>query len=79
MSRKSNRKLRGLSVQARIQRVNEIYDYYARQGLSNREIWRRHVYPKFYISEATFNNYIAHEDRVVAQELRRDADQGQLF
>ena len=36
--------------------INRIYDQYARSGLSNREIWRRYIYPKYYISERTFYN-----------------------
>lgn len=38
--------------------VNEIYDQHARSGLSNREILRRYIWPKYRISEKTFYNYI---------------------
>ena len=39
-------------------KVNAIYDEYAKTGLSNREIWRRYIYPIYSISEKTFYNYI---------------------
>lgn len=51
-------KLRGYSYLKRVREVNEIYDKYARLGLSNREIWRRHVWPTYAICEKTFYNYI---------------------
>ncbi len=50
--------LRGFSYIKRVREVNEIYDKYARMGLSNREIWRRHVWPQYGICEKTFYNYI---------------------
>lgn len=52
MSRGGNRK--GVSYKKRVAEVNRIYDRHARSGLSNREIWRRYVYPRFGISERTF-------------------------
>lgn len=45
---------RGRSYEKRVADVNRIYDRYARSGLSNREIWRRYIYPEFCISERTF-------------------------
>jgi hypothetical protein len=50
---------KGISRALRIKEVNEIYDLYARTGLSNREIWRRYIYPRFGITEATFYNYLS--------------------
>jgi hypothetical protein len=49
---------KGCSYEKRVKEVNEIYDKYSRSGLSNRTIWRRHIYPIFGISEKTFYNYI---------------------
>lgn len=55
---------RGLSYALRVREVNEIYNREVRKGLSNREIWRRFVYPKFGICEKTFYNYLSAEFRV---------------
>lgn len=46
----------GLSYQKRVLEINTIYDHYARHGVSNREIWRRYIYPVYAISERTFYN-----------------------
>lgn len=48
----------GCSYETRVREVNEIYDQYSRSGLSNREILRRYIWPKYKISEKTFYNYI---------------------
>lgn len=53
---------RGVSYQKRLRDVNDIYNRHARSGLSNREIWRRYVYPLYGISERTFYNLIGRED-----------------
>jgi len=45
---------KGVSYAKRVSDVNRIYDRYLRSGLSNREIWRRYIYPRFGISERTF-------------------------
>lgn len=50
--------LKGCSYEKRVTEVNAIYDEYAKSGLSNREIWRRYIYPVYGISEKTFYNYI---------------------
>lgn len=47
---------RGKSYLKRVADINRIYDQYARSGLSNREIWRRYIYPVYAISERTFYN-----------------------
>lgn len=47
---------RGMSYRKRVEEINRIYDQYARSGLSNREIWRRYIYPAYWISERTFYN-----------------------
>lgn len=49
---------RGLSYQKRVHDINVIYEARVREGLSNREIWRRYVYPIYAISERTFYNII---------------------
>ena len=41
-----------------MEEVNRIYDEHARSGVSNREIWRRFVYPVYGISERTFYNIL---------------------
>lgn len=48
----------GVSYQKRVIEVNRLYDMYVRSGLSNREIWRRFIYPKFGISERTLYNML---------------------
>lgn len=55
---KSLSEIKGCSYEARIREVNEIYDSHSRSGLSNREILRRYIWPKYKISEKTFYNYI---------------------
>ena len=49
---------KGCSYEKRVAEVNSIYDEYAKSGLSNREIWRRYIYPVYGISEKTSYNYI---------------------
>lgn len=49
-------KTRGMSYRKRVEGINRIYDQHARSGLSNREIWRRYIYPAYWISERTFYN-----------------------
>ena len=49
---------KGCSYEKRVAEVNSIYDEYAKSGLSNREIWRRYIYPVYGISEKTFYNYV---------------------
>lgn len=56
--KKHRQKIVGLSYAHRVAEVNRIYDLHARSGLSNREILRRYIWPRFYISEKTFYNYI---------------------
>lgn len=47
-----------MSYQKRVADVNRIYDEYAKRGVSNREIWRRYVYPVYGVSERTFYNLL---------------------
>lgn len=51
-------KRRGASYQKRVTDINRIYDQHAKSGVSNREIWRRFVYPVYAISERTFYNLL---------------------
>lgn len=51
-------KRRGASYQKRVTDINRIYDQHAKSGISNREIWRRFVYPVYALSERTFYNLL---------------------
>lgn len=66
-------KSRGMSYRKRVEDINRIYDQYARSGLSNREIWRRYIYPVYWISERTFYNIMnataGLENPVVASDM----------
>ncbi len=71
---------RGVSYLKRAADINHIYERYARTGLSNREIWRRYIYPKFGISERALYNILKVD--VNAEEISRKAHvpvQGFLF
>lgn len=59
---------KGHSYVKRVMEVNAIYDEYARSGLSNREIWRRYIHPKYGICEKTFYNYVNASSNPVVQE-----------
>ena len=66
-------KTRGMSYRKRVEGINRIYDQHARSGLSNREIWRRYIYPVYFISERTFYNIMnataGSENPVVASDM----------
>lgn len=67
-------KRRGLSYAKRVEEINRIYDYHAKHGLSNREIWRRYVYPVYAMSERTYYNMLnaSAESKVkIADESRQ--------
>ena len=53
-----NRKRPGRSYAKRVRDINAIYDQYRNSGLSNREIWRRYIYPQYAISEQTLYNIL---------------------
>ncbi len=53
------RKRRGYSYCKRVADINRIYDEHIKDGLSNREVWRRYIYPIYAISERTFYNILA--------------------
>lgn len=46
-----DKRRKGVSYQKRVQDINRIYDEQVKSGLSNREIWRRFIYPKWGICE----------------------------
>lgn len=48
----------GLSYKKKVADINRIYDAHAKDGLSNREIWRRYIYPIYAISERTLYNIL---------------------
>lgn len=48
----------GKSYQKRVSDINRIYDQHAKQGIPNREIWRRYIYPVYGICERTFYNLL---------------------
>lgn len=64
---------RGMSYKKRVADINRIYDQHAKSGLSNREIWRRYIYPVYWISERTFYNIMnataGLENPVVASDV----------
>ena len=67
-------KRRGASYQKRVTDINRIYDQHAKSGISNREIWRRYVYPRYAISERTFYNILnasADSKNVIADDCRQ--------
>lgn len=47
-----------MSYRKRVADINRIYDRWARTGLSNREIWRRYIYPVYAISERQLYNIL---------------------
>lgn len=56
--RNQRRGRRGLSYKKRVADINRIYDEYAKLGISNREIWRRYIYPRYAISERQLYNIL---------------------
>lgn len=51
-------KIVGRSYLHRVEDILRIYDEHSRSGLSNREILRRYIWPKWHICEKTFYNII---------------------
>lgn len=56
--RRYRRKRKGLSYRKRVEEINAIYDRWVKHGLSNREIWRRYIYPRYGVSERSFYNLL---------------------
>lgn len=59
-----NERRRGMSYLKRVADVNEVYRRWVKTGLSNREIWRRYIYPVYGISERTLYNMLKADVRV---------------
>ena len=77
-----NEKRRGVSYLKRIADINRIYDRWSKTGLSNREIWRRYIYPKYGISERTLYNMLKSGDKATAESISRKSNipvEGFLF
>lgn len=69
----------GKSYAKRVADVNSIYNTYARTGLSNREIWRRYIYPRFAISERTFYSLLKAPTLHHLEDQKKLSLQGFLF
>lgn len=52
--------------------VQELYLEKQKQGLSNREIWRRFIHPSFHISERTMYNYLAEPAKRDLKKLTKE-------
>ncbi len=70
-----SRRVRGSSYIARVKEINEIYETYLRTGLPNREILRRHIWPKFKISERTFYSYLTAAWEIQQEEAEEKSKQ----
>ena len=65
---------RGLSYKKRVADINSIYDRYAKLGISNREIWRRYIYPHYAICGTRgwlFDVGEPHDEKVMNREIGR--------
>jgi len=56
--------------------INRIYDVYSKTGLSNREIWKRYIYPVYGLCERQFYNLLK---APMEQSHREMATMGFLF
>ena len=73
------KKRKGRSYAKRVADINEIYDMYVKTGLSNREIWKRYVYPRFGVSERTFYNLLKASIDPRIEDRSRLLSEGFLF
>jgi len=67
-------KRRGVSYKKRVEEINRIYDREVKRGVSNREIWRRYIYPVYGITERTFYNILnasAEDKNKIADDTRQ--------
>ena len=70
----------GCSYAFRVEDIVRIYDEHSRSGLSNREILRRYIWPKYHICEKTFYNIInASADPKVIRRQEEMRSQLSLF
>lgn len=72
-------KRKGKSYAKRVADINQIYDTYIKTGLTNREIWKRYVYPKYGISERTFYNLLKASTNSHVEALSELSAEGFLF
>lgn len=72
-------KRKGKSYAKRVADINRIYDTYIKTGLTNREIWKRYVYPKYGISERTFYNLLKASTTSHVEALSELSAEGFLF
>ena len=80
MVKGSRQKIIGMSYAHRVQDIVRIYDEHAHSGLSNREILRRYIWPKYRICEKTFYNIInASADPRVVKRIAQVEQQLTLF
>jgi len=70
------RKRSGCSHAKRVADINRIYDVYSKTGLSNREIWKRYIYPVYGLCERQFYNLLK---APMEQSHREMATMGFLF
>lgn len=70
--KKSRMNTPGRSYVHRVSSIVRIYDEHSRDGLSNREILRRYIWPEFRICERTFYNIInaSADDRIIPSRRR---------
>lgn len=77
---KKKPKIVGRSYAHRVAEINRIYDEHSRSGLSNREILRRYIYPRYPISERAFYNIInASADPRIIRQMDEVERQLRLF
>lgn len=80
MNKAAKKKIVGRSYAHRVRDIVRIYDEHARSGLSNREILRRYIYPKYPICEKTFYNIInASANPRIIEQIREEERQLTLF
>ena len=78
--KKSRNRIVGCSYAFRVEDIVRIYDEHSRSGLSNHEILRRYIWPKYHICEKTFYNIInASADPRIIQRQKEMRAQLSLF
>lgn len=70
---------KGRSYEMRVAAVNEIYDTWVKTGLSNREIWRRYIYPQYGICERTFYSLLKASTNPLLEDKSGLEREGLLF
>lgn len=68
--KKNRAKIIGCSYAFRVEDIVRIYDEHSRSGLSNREILRRYIWPKYHICEKTFYNIVnaSADERIIRRQ-----------